>query len=134
MALNYGISRTREEEDDIIEALLRLPARNLESRIRELIKEIGTRQQLRDRALSTFGTHRLQLKERIKHLYYSDALSTSSNMQRHCEMQILRLEELIMNEMIACFKDVLQLKEKLLEAREELAMDQAKLTLMDIYN
>lgn len=133
MALNYGISRANKEEDEIINALIRLPTRNLESRIRDLLNEIRTRQQLRDRALSTFGTRRLQLKERMRQLYYAEALTTGANMLRHCEMQILRLEELIINEMIACFKDVLQLKEKLVEAREELAIDKAKLMLMDRY-
>ena len=132
MALNYEISRTREEEDDIIEALLRLPTRNLESRIRQLEKEIATRQRLSDKVLSTLGTHQLQLKQRLKRLYYIGALGNGFNVKKDCEGQILKLEELIINEMIACFKDMLQLKEKLQEAREELAMDKVKLTLMDI--
>ena len=120
---NYSSWQDSGEPD--LADLLSLSKKNVESRIKGLEAEIETRQQLSDQALSALSTHKAQLKERVRQVHYLGALGEHQDLTK----QIARLEEVLIKEMTACFSDVSRLREKLQEAKEQLAIEQQKLTL-----
>ena len=125
----YELNRN-QEEDDIVEALLRLPTKNLETRIKELEKEVQTRQKLSQEALLVMGTRQLNLEERVWHLRYAMLESAGSRTRDELNKQIQNLEAWKLNEMIACFRDLSGLRERLQQSREELEKARQKLKLV----
>lgn len=120
----------RSEPPDQIEVLLGLPAKNLESRIKQFEAEIKQRYQLSWDVLSEFGTQKLRLNDRLSSLRYAATPSDPFVLDRTLGQQRLRLDESIQNERIASFRDVIRLKEQLQEAREELAFEKEKHALL----
>ena len=126
---NYKPNTTKEE-DDTIEALLKLPAKNLESRVKQFESEVRKRQRLNDEALSSLGTLQLQSENRVWQLRYASPFEKSFSALLDFKKQILNLESSKINEMTACFRDISDLKEKLQEAREEFESARQKLKLV----
>jgi len=119
------------EEDDVVDTLLKLPAKNLESRLRQLESDVRQRHDLRNHALSTLGTHKLQLKDQSFRLRYASLSNTGFQTSQDCLREIIRLDQSIISEMISCFQDVLRLKENIQEAQEELELEKQKLLLIE---
>ena len=119
------------QEDDIVETLLRLPTKNLESRIKQFESEVKERQQFRNNALSTLGTHKLRLEDQLQRLRYFLSPGQGLQINQGFLTEIIRLEGNIIDEVIACFRDVSRLREKLQEAREELEASRQKLKLIE---
>jgi len=124
-------NKNKLKEDDILETFLKLPKKNLETRIKQLEKEIKTRQALSNEALSKLGTHQLQIKDKLWRLRYTSMLNEGFIVNRDFIKQLANLEEQRIKEMINCFKDMLSLREKLQETREELELDRQKLKLIE---
>lgn len=118
------------EEDAVIDDLLRLPASNLESRVKQFESEIRKRQALSDSALSELGTLQLRAENRAWQFRYASPFDNSFSAMLDFRRQILNLESAKINEMTACFRDISGLKEKLQEAREELESARQKLRLV----
>jgi len=125
-------NKNKLKEDDILETFLKLPKKNLEARIKQLEDEIKTRQALSNEALSGLGTHQLQIKDKLWRLRYTSMLNEGFIVNRDFIKQLINLEEQRFKEMINCFNDILHLKEKLQEAREELELDRQKLKLIEL--
>ncbi len=122
------------ETKDIVDTLLGLPVRNLESRIKHLECDIQERQKIKNAALSTFGTHKLRLQEQIIQLRYVGMMGDAFVVKRDFQKQVTNLEEDAINEITGCFRDVLELKDKLQKAKEELELENLKLELIESDN
>ena len=118
------------ETPDQVEALLGLPARNLESRIKQLETEISQRHQISQKTLSELGTQKLRLDDQLFRLRYLATAGDPLVLERTLGWQKLQLDQSIGNEVVMCFGDIGRLKERLQEAREELAVEDQKRALL----
>lgn len=110
--------------DNFLNEIIRIPKRNLESKIELFETEIQKRQQLSDSELSELLTLKLQIRKREKRQSYQvSAIKDTSG-------QIWQLEVQILSEMKSCLCDILEIKEKLLEAKEELEMNSLKIDIL----
>lgn len=114
-----------KEIDEIIDTLIGIPAKNLENKIKELEAEINMRRNVLNEALTGLGTRGLQLEEKIWQMRYSGI-----NINVLLEKELSRTEIRKTDELISYFRDVSRLKEKLQDAREELALEKEKRKLV----
>lgn len=127
-------NHTRKEnpvEDNIIGTLLRLPAKNLETRIRQLEDEIRDRKRLRDEFLSTIGSQILGLEQRAWQSRYSGFTDRGLEHLRAIESEIRRLGQMKVTEQIFSLRDVAQIQERLQIARDEFEQELMKLRLIN---
>ena len=61
-------SKKRDEDDELVSALLKLPAKNLEERIELIECEIRERKKLSNDGLAQLGTQQLHLDQKIRKL------------------------------------------------------------------
>lgn len=127
------ISKRGYENNDehIIEYLIKAPRNSLEEKIKQIEADILSRQNIRDNALTEIFTSIVRLKDRLKRLDYVSVFNESFIVNRDFIKQIIQLEETAINEIIASFKDVLYLRDKLHQAKEELGLENLKLSLLD---
>ena len=126
--VDYKTKKRDDEEDDLVSALLRIPAKKLEVRIDLIENEIIERKKLSNEGLVQLGTQQLHLDEKIRQLHYTTNLGDTFS--RNLKFQFINLEIQKMKEMIGCFKDVSWLNQRLLEAKEELEMEKHKSKLL----
>ena len=120
--------KKRDEEDEIVSALLKIPAKNLEERIELIESEITERKKLSNNGLAQLGTQQLHLDENIRQVRYTT--SWGDTFSKNLKFQFINLEIQKMKEMIGCFKDVSWLKQRLQEAKEDLEMEKHKFKLL----
>ena len=124
-------NHTREDEiDEIVDALLDQPVGNLEERVKQIESELGTRQVIFNAAIDMLGTHRIQLKDDLDKLWYSSLLGLDFGRRATLEQELFRTQNNEMVERLDYFKDVSQLRERLQEAQEELALEREKRRLV----
>lgn len=121
----------QSETPDQVESLLGLPAVNLESRIKQLEAEIKQRHQISQDTLSVLGTQKLRLDDQLFRQRYLATAGDPLVLERTLGWQKLQLDQSIGNEVVMCFGDIGRLKERLQEAREELAFEKQKLALLE---
>jgi len=128
--MQHKYNNKKRGEDNLLSTFLRLPVRNLETRINELEKDIRCRQKIKDDILTNLGSRRLQLEDKIWNMRYIGL--TNPRLDNLGVLgQLIMIEKQISNEITSCFKDVIELKEKLNQFREELESTRQKLKLMD---
>ena len=127
--VDYKANKREEEDDELVSALLKIPTKNLEERIRLVESEIREREKLSSEGLVQLGTQQLQLDEKIRQLRYTTDWGDTSS--KNLKFQFINLEIQKMKEMIGCFKDVSWLKQRLQEAKEELEMEKQKSKLLE---
>ena len=122
-----------DSNDDALDELLKIPLENLEGRIKELEDEIIKRKELRAKIIAGLEQQELDLQNKIYRLpNFKYALETKSNLiskKTTLELQILNAERIKMQEEVACFRDLVMLKEKLRFSKEELKKQKWKLYL-----
>lgn len=118
------------ESDEIVSALLRLPSKNLEGRIKGLKEEIQERGKMRNHVLSRLETHGIRLKDHKKRLKYISLTGQSPAELQSIASDLLKIETSMAGELKDCFRDISGLKERLQEAREELEMERQKLAMI----
>ena len=126
--VDYNEKNRDDEDEELVSALLKLPAKNLEERIELIEGEIRERKKLSNEGLVQLGTQQLHLDEKIRQLHYTTNLGDTFS--RNLKFQFINLEIQKMKEMIGCFKDVSWLKQRLQEAKEELEMEKQKSKLL----
>ena len=126
--VDYKAKKREDVEDEIVGALLKLPAKNLEERIELIESEIIERKKLSNEGLAHLGTQQLHLDEKISQLRYT--ADWGDTFSKNLKFQFINLEIQKMKEMIGCFKDVSWLKQRLQEAKEELEMEKQKSKLL----
>ena len=117
--------------DEIIDTIIELPEKNLEKRINEIESEISVRRSILNEALLNLGTQKLQLEGKIWQLRYSSLLGFTFSVKVGLEKELARTEIRKTDEWISYFRDVSRLKEKLQDAREELALEKEKRRLVE---
>ena len=125
---DYKSKKRENDDEELVSALLRLPAKNLEVRIELIEGEIRERKKLSNEGLLQLGTQQLQIDEKIKQVRYTTNLGDTFS--RNLKFQFINLEIQKMKEMIGCFKDVSWLRQRLQEAKEELEMEKQKSKLL----
>ena len=118
------------EQDDVLDSLMKLPARNLEARIRQLEAEIAARKSISSNILSDLGTRKLQLEQRAWQQRYAGFAGAGTQARDEAERQRIKAEFLTHQELVACFQDLFRICEQLQQAREQLTMEQEKLKLL----
>ena len=126
--VDYRAKKRVDEDEDLVSALLRIPAKNLEERIELIESEIRERKKLSNNGLLQLGTQQLQIDEKIKQVRYTT--NWGDTFSKNLKFQFINLEIQKMKEMIGCFKDVSWLKQRLQEAKEELEMEKQKSKLL----
>ena len=122
------MTKYKNEETEFLNELVRIPRKNLETKIIFLEQEITIRKTNSDNALSELLTQQLQLKDRSnKPIYQFADIKEISNLKK----QVWQLGVQILRELNSCFKDISELKEKLLESKEELEMSNLKSNLLN---
>jgi len=109
--VDYKSKKREEDDDELVSALLKLPANNLEERIELIESEIRERKSLSDEGLAQLGTQQLQLDDKLRHIRYTTEWGDTSS--KNLKFQFINLEIQKMKEMIGCFKDVSWLKQGL---------------------
>jgi hypothetical protein len=120
--------KKENEEDDIVDTLIRIPVKSLEERVKLLENEIRTRKTLSGDAICRLGTQQLYLEAGMRQFQYSTALGSSFN--KNLKFQFINLEMQKIKEKIDCFRDVSKLEEKLLYVKEDLEMERQKFKLI----
>ncbi len=126
--VDYKEKKRDEDDDELVSALLKLPAKNLEERIELIESEIRERKNLSNEGLVQLGTQQLQLDEKMRQLRYTT--EWGDTFSKNLKFQFINLEIQKMKEMIGCFKDVSWLKQRLQEAKEDLEMEKQKSKLL----
>ena len=128
----YLESNEKEDEvDEIVDTLLDLPVKNLEQRIKDLGTEITMRTIIRNGALSSMGTHQLRLEESLRQMHYRSAVNGSALSRRTAlEQEMARTEFRKLEEWLSYFRDASRLRERLQEAKEDLALEREKRRLV----
>jgi len=128
MAGNH--TRRKNEEKDLVGALLRLPKKNLESRIRVLQIEIQERKKLKDESLSRLFTSRSKLRSLQARAAYVGSVSEALRRQVDLLGNLGTVERDISHEEASAFRDLSGLRAELQLAHEELAVEEEKLVLI----
>lgn len=115
----------KEDEHDIINALLNVSKHNLEQRIKLLENELVNRQRIFDKVMTNLGTNKIRLEDRLHRFRYVGFQGR--------EMMIRDLSHLdfkIVSEWTEFFRDMFRIKEKLQETRSELRVERFKKKLV----
>lgn len=126
-----GVKYNDKNENDLLKSLLSSAKDSLEQKVNELSNEIKNRQALNHQILSTLGTAKMQLEDKLWRLRYSSMFNEAFAVNRDFMRQLMRIEEQITNEFTSCFQDSLKLKLRLQEIREELELEKQKFKLLD---
>lgn len=120
--------------NNFLDKLLKIPLENLEERIKELEDETKERLKLKAKIIADLGQEEINLQNKIYRLpnfkYALEPDSIFISRKTTLELQILSAERLKMQEEVACFRDVVILKEKLRFAKEELKKQKGKSNLL----
>ena len=118
------------ENKDLIEGLLQLPSKNLESRIKAIETEIDERHKMRNHVLTKLQTHKTQLKDHKERLKYVSLSGQSSEILQRVVGDLLKIDNSMAIELKECFRDISRLKERLQDAREEFEIEKKKLAMI----
>ena len=124
-------SQSNEKDKDALGTLLRLPRKNLEERVARLQSEIAYREDLSRQLKSEWDNKQARLEDRIDRLCYTSQNPLGFQARKDAESQVSRLQDLRTRELASSFRDLLDLREKLESAREELENEKHKLELLD---
>lgn len=117
-------------EDSILEVLISLPSKGLESKIGLLKEEILKRKTIGDEILSTLFTQNSRISDQLQRLRYLDAL----NSRQSIKQDFLKTRERILNriaeEKLTRQKDIMEINYRLLELRSELESSRLKAKLL----
>ncbi|MEZ5359671.1 MAG: hypothetical protein R3F48_12700 [Candidatus Zixiibacteriota bacterium] len=123
--------KKEDEIDTEIEEFIRLPKKNLVSRVEWLETQISTRRRLSDESIAKLNTQQFLLEERIKTLRYTQGNERVTGIRKDFQIQHQILEIYKLNEILACFKDVSYFQFRIQDAQEELNKQNQRLKLLD---
>lgn len=121
-------------KNNFLDKLLKIPLENLGERIKELEDEIRERIDLKARIIADLEQEEINLQNKIYKLpdfkYALEPDSIFISRKTTLELQMLNAERIKMQEEVACFRDLVILKEKLRFAKEELKKQKCKSDLL----
>ncbi len=116
--------------NDIVNDLIRLPKKNLEARINQLETDIIGRQKISNSIITSLSTHQIQLKDRLRRQQYFPLIN-GHNIRNQTTSKIIQIEEDILREIVANFKDITELRKELLYAKDEISLLKQKLKILE---
>jgi exonuclease VII large subunit len=122
--------KSNKENDELVEALLKLPSKNLEARINAIESEIDERHKMRNHVLTKLQTHKTQLKGHKERLKYVSLSGQSPEVLQRVVSDLLKIDNSMAIELKDCFRDISRLKERLQEAREEMEIERQKFAMI----
>ncbi len=123
-------NQTSEYYPDLVDALIRIPVKSLEKRVSELEGEIETRKSIRDSIMSELSTKALQMQDRLQLFRYLNVFDSGFRAISEIKNQVLKINDMKINETINCFRDLSKLAEKLHEVSLELVLDKTRLEIV----
>lgn len=106
-------------QNEVIDILLKLPAKNLLIRVRDLEKQVEKRLELHLDLLCLLETQKIFFKEKSRQLHYS-IFPANLSVKTSLELEVGRIEIQKGKELVDCFRDVINLQEQIRAAKEEL--------------
>lgn len=122
--------REKEEVDEIVDTLIDMPVKSLEERIKRLEAEMTMRGVIFKGTQESLGTRRLRLEEDIERHWYSAVIGLDRGRRSAMEQRLIQTQNKEMDEWLAYLRDMAQLKEKLQNAGEDLALEKQKRRLV----
>lgn len=126
------VGKGEKEDDKIVSDLIRIPAKNLEKRIKSLENEIRERLAIQESVTSQMDQQLSHAQAKLNRFKYQEITGPGSSSLRQIENQILGLERDKANEARSAFRDLGELRKCLQEAREELDSHKQRSKLLDI--
>jgi len=121
---------SKNSEKDILDILISLPSKNLESKIALLEEGINKRCQKNNEILSSLFTEKSRLQDQIHRLRYIEPLSFRINIRQDFLRIKERISSRIAEEGLSSLKDLLELNERLLDLKGELELARFKARLI----
>lgn len=118
-------NRGKRDEIELVNVLASLPVKNIESKIQFLNSQLETRVNLSNELLDSINARVREFENSKWKLRYSDAQSTI-----HINSHLAEKERQKSLELVACFRDCLDLRHQLENSRAELRKAKAKLRLL----
>jgi len=118
------------QEDKILDRFLKLPLENLETRIREIEKEVNERIMIKQRILANLEHERKRLEEKNNELEFNKFNGNFLSRRTTLEIQMLNIEKAKEQEEVSCFGDLQRLRQELRFAKEELKREKEKSKLL----
>jgi hypothetical protein len=113
---------------DLLDRILAVPLWNLESRVKELEKEVTARLELSDKLHRRLQQERMRLQSKLPiDVQYSSIVDPRKTA---IERGLLDVEINRIQEYISCFRDLLKIKHDLREAREKLRKERMRFSLL----
>jgi hypothetical protein len=126
---NTGSFRS-EETNSILDRFLKLPLENLETRIKDLEKEISRRESMKAWIIDDLEHERRKLEDKMCELDFNRFNGNFLSRRTVLESNMLQIEKAKQQEEVACFRDIQKLKQELRFAREELKREREKSRLI----
>jgi len=119
---------TKDEIDNVVDSIIKLPIKNLEERIRSIKVNIKDRQRIFDNSISVLREREIELESHLWKMRY--CLGNEFARKLGVESELARIKNMQINDILLHFNDQVKLMEKLRLAREELAMEKEKKKLV----
>ena len=118
------------QEDKTLDRLLKLPLENLETRIKEIEKEVKERIEIKERILVDLEHERKRFEEKRNEINFNKFNGNFLSRRTVLEIQMLNIEKAKQQEKVSCFRDLQKLKQELRFAKEELKREREKSKLI----
>lgn len=118
------------EEDKTLDRLLKIPSENLETRIKEIEKEVQERKKIKEKNLAALEHERRRFEDKNNELNFNKFNNTFLSRKTALEIQMLNIEQAKQKEEVSCFNDLQRLKQELRFAKEELKKEREKSKLI----
>ena len=117
-------------EDKTLNRLLRIPVENLETRIKEIEKEIKERIRIKERNLADLEHERKRFEKKNNELNFNKFHSHFLSRRTTLEIQMLGIEKAKQQEIVSCFRDLQRLRQELRKAKEDVKREREKSKLI----
>lgn len=114
----------KDEIDNVVDSIIKLPIKNLEERIRNIKLNIKERQRIFDNSVSVLREREIELESHLWRMRY--CLGNEFARKLGVESELARIKNMQINDILLHFNDQVKLMEKLQLAREELALEKEK--------
>lgn len=123
--------RSKSTKPDAVDALMSLPIRNLESRMRFLENEIVARQHVQNNVEEALSSQRTSTEEALRRIKYADVGGPLSVERMKHGDALRELEDKRLLHLETEFRDMTTLRSRLQEAKEELRKVRERRRLID---
>lgn len=125
-----GENYSEEDEEDVLDRLLKLNSENLEDKVKEIESEISERQRIKAKILQDMDHEILKTHEKMDCLRYPIFHEMTLKNRRALENQMINLEKRKAETIETCFNDTMKLKKELRDIKAKLKHEKEKQSLI----